>query len=212
MLDRPGPAFRPRPVRQGARAVREGRPDLRARGRGGCRCSMAWTCCLQWFVRDVRPRFPDSPVLFADESGGRLHRGTIRNRLRYLLRAGRRCARRPVQPARAAAGLRHPQLRARRGPGGDPADARSLDGRLHDAVCPAVRDLHRRCLPAGGLGHPGQLAGGGRGCGLGGGCGWLPLSGRCGPAPSCGGCWPSGPGWNCPRRRCRRCSAGNQRR
>jgi site-specific recombinase XerD len=40
---------------------------------------------LQWFLRDVRPRFPDSPVLFADESGGRLHRGTIRNRLRYLL-------------------------------------------------------------------------------------------------------------------------------
>ena len=39
---------------------------------------------LGWFVRDVRPRFPDSPVLFADESGGRLHRGTIRNRLRYL--------------------------------------------------------------------------------------------------------------------------------
>ena len=40
---------------------------------------------LQWFVRDVRPRFPDSPVLFADESGGGLHRGTIRNRLRHLL-------------------------------------------------------------------------------------------------------------------------------
>jgi integrase/recombinase XerD len=40
---------------------------------------------LQWFLRDVRTRFPDSPVLFADESGGRLHRGTIRNRLRYLL-------------------------------------------------------------------------------------------------------------------------------
>jgi integrase/recombinase XerD len=40
---------------------------------------------LQWFERDVRPRFLDSPVLFADESGGRLHRGTIRNRLRHLL-------------------------------------------------------------------------------------------------------------------------------
>jgi site-specific recombinase XerD len=26
-----------------------------------------------------------SPVLFADESGGRLHRGTIRNRLLHLL-------------------------------------------------------------------------------------------------------------------------------
>jgi site-specific recombinase XerD len=40
---------------------------------------------LRWFVDDVRGRFPDSPVLFADESGGRLHRGTIRNRLRRLM-------------------------------------------------------------------------------------------------------------------------------
>jgi site-specific recombinase XerD len=40
---------------------------------------------LRWFSDDVRPKFPDSPVLFADESGGALHRGTIRNRLRYLL-------------------------------------------------------------------------------------------------------------------------------
>lgn len=40
---------------------------------------------LHWFVDNVRGRFPDSPVLFADESGGRLHRGTIRNRLRRLM-------------------------------------------------------------------------------------------------------------------------------
>ncbi|MFD6065494.1 tyrosine-type recombinase/integrase [Rhodococcus wratislaviensis] len=40
---------------------------------------------LRWFLTDVRPRFPDSQVLFADESGGALHRGTIRNRLRYLM-------------------------------------------------------------------------------------------------------------------------------
>jgi integrase/recombinase XerD len=40
---------------------------------------------LRWFLTDVRPKFPDSPVLFADESGGPLHRGTIRNRLRYLM-------------------------------------------------------------------------------------------------------------------------------
>nr|WP_240929306.1 tyrosine-type recombinase/integrase [Streptomyces coryli] len=40
---------------------------------------------LRWFLDDVRPKFPDSPVLFADESGGPLHRGTIRNRLRYLM-------------------------------------------------------------------------------------------------------------------------------
>jgi len=40
---------------------------------------------LRWFLTDVRPKFPDSQVLFADESGGALHRGTIRNRLRYLM-------------------------------------------------------------------------------------------------------------------------------
>ncbi|MEU8910523.1 tyrosine-type recombinase/integrase [Streptomyces mirabilis] len=40
---------------------------------------------LRWFLEDVRPKFPDSPVLFADESGGSLHRGTVRNRLRYLM-------------------------------------------------------------------------------------------------------------------------------
>jgi site-specific recombinase XerD len=40
---------------------------------------------LHWFTDDVRGKFPDSPVLFADESGGSLHPGTIRNRLRYLM-------------------------------------------------------------------------------------------------------------------------------
>lgn len=40
---------------------------------------------LRWFERDVRGRFPDSPVLFPDESGRAFHRGTIRNRLRYLM-------------------------------------------------------------------------------------------------------------------------------
>ncbi|KAF5999259.1 recombinase [Streptomyces sp. WAC00263] len=40
---------------------------------------------LRWFLEEVRPKFPDSAVLFADESGGSLHRGTVRNRLRYLM-------------------------------------------------------------------------------------------------------------------------------
>lgn len=40
---------------------------------------------LRWFVNDVRPRMADSAALFCDEGGGVLHRGTIRNRLRYLL-------------------------------------------------------------------------------------------------------------------------------
>lgn len=40
---------------------------------------------LRWYLQDVRDKFPESPVLFADESGGALHRGTIRNRLRHLM-------------------------------------------------------------------------------------------------------------------------------
>ncbi|MCX4966955.1 site-specific integrase [Streptomyces sp. NBC_00654] len=38
---------------------------------------------LRWFLDDVRRKFPDSPVLFTDRSGGSPHRGTIHNRLRY---------------------------------------------------------------------------------------------------------------------------------
>lgn len=40
---------------------------------------------LRWFLNDVRTRFPDTQVLFCDESGGQLHRATIRNRLRRLM-------------------------------------------------------------------------------------------------------------------------------
>ena len=40
---------------------------------------------LMWYQRDVRNRFPVSGVLFPDESGGRMHPGTVRNRLRYLM-------------------------------------------------------------------------------------------------------------------------------
>jgi len=40
---------------------------------------------LRWYLQDVRGRFPDSAVLFPDESGGDMHRGTIRNRLHHLM-------------------------------------------------------------------------------------------------------------------------------
>ncbi len=40
---------------------------------------------LAWFLEDVRPRLPQSTVLFCDEGGGALNRGTVRNRLRHLL-------------------------------------------------------------------------------------------------------------------------------
>jgi hypothetical protein len=58
---------------------------------------------LRWFLNDVRGRFPDSPVLFADESGGSPHRGTIRNRLRRLMES--------LRPA--VAGFAESMLRAR---------------------------------------------------------------------------------------------------
>ncbi|MGW3205741.1 tyrosine-type recombinase/integrase [Streptomyces sp. NPDC001135] len=58
---------------------------------------------LRWFLEDVRPKFPDSPVLFADESGGSLHRGTIRNRLRSLMELeGRPASERFSPPLRGA--------------------------------------------------------------------------------------------------------------
>lgn len=48
---------------------------------------------LRWYVSDVRVRFPNSEVLFCDESGGAMHRGTVRNRLRYLMSLeGRDCS------------------------------------------------------------------------------------------------------------------------
>jgi len=40
---------------------------------------------LRWFTDDVRTRFAESPALFCDEGGGRVHRGTVRNRLAHLL-------------------------------------------------------------------------------------------------------------------------------
>ncbi len=42
---------------------------------------------LRWYLDDVRGRFPDSPVLLCDESGGRMAAATIRNRLRHLMGA-----------------------------------------------------------------------------------------------------------------------------
>jgi integrase/recombinase XerD len=40
---------------------------------------------LRWYLDDVRPRLPAGPALFPDQSGGRLHRGSVRNRLAHLL-------------------------------------------------------------------------------------------------------------------------------
>ncbi|MFJ1561626.1 tyrosine-type recombinase/integrase [Streptomyces mirabilis] len=64
---------------------------------------------LRWFLEEVRPKFPDSAVLFADESGGSLHRGTVRNRLRYLMEL-ETSGIRAVQPACSAKSMCDAQL------------------------------------------------------------------------------------------------------
>ena len=40
---------------------------------------------LGWYLEEIAPRLGEGPALFCDEGGGRIHRGTIRNRLAYLL-------------------------------------------------------------------------------------------------------------------------------
>lgn len=40
---------------------------------------------LKWYLSDVRSRLATGTVLFPDQSGSRLHRGSVRNRLAHLL-------------------------------------------------------------------------------------------------------------------------------
>lgn len=40
---------------------------------------------LKWYTNDIRPLLGDGPALFCDEAGGRVHPGTIYNRLSRLL-------------------------------------------------------------------------------------------------------------------------------
>jgi integrase/recombinase XerD len=40
---------------------------------------------LRWYLNDVRGRFPDSPVLLCDESGGRMAAATVRDWWRHLM-------------------------------------------------------------------------------------------------------------------------------
>ncbi len=80
----------------------------RAPGRAGCPMLDKLDLVLHWFVDDVRPRMPESKALFCDEGGGPIHRGTVRNRLRYLLELEGAPPRRAVQPSRSAPCLRHP--------------------------------------------------------------------------------------------------------
>lgn len=40
---------------------------------------------LRWYLEEIAPLLGEGPSLFLDEGGGRIHRGTIRNRLAHLL-------------------------------------------------------------------------------------------------------------------------------
>ncbi len=73
---------------------------------------------LRLVHQEIAPRLGEGPALFCDEGGGRIHRGTIRNRLAYLLDLEREARGQdgpgrgagPVQPPHAAPRLRDPQL------------------------------------------------------------------------------------------------------
>jgi integrase/recombinase XerD len=58
---------------------------------------------LRWYVNDVRSRFGDGLALFCDEAGGRMHKGSVRNRLAHLLKLEGRPAAEGFTPH----GLRH---------------------------------------------------------------------------------------------------------
>ena len=143
-----GRALRARPVREAACPVRQGRPDLRAAAAVGADAGRPGPGAAAGSRDDVRGKFPDSPVLFADESGGSLHPGTIRNRLRYLMELeGRPAADRFSPHALRRACATHNYER-----GVDLVAIQQLLGHwtveLDDAVCPALGHVHRGCLPA----------------------------------------------------------------
>jgi Phage integrase family len=76
---------------------------------------------LRWYLEEIRPRLGDGPALFCDEGGGRIHRGTVRNRLACLL-----------DLERAASGTDH---------GGEPARVRFSPHSLRHAC--ATRNYER---------------------------------------------------------------------
>ncbi len=107
---------------------------------------------LRWCLDDVRGRFPDSAVLLCDEPGSRMVAATIRNRLRHLMTVEGR----PESDWFSPHGMRracvtHNYERGR-GSGCHPTTSRSLDSGLDHSLRASVGDLHRRRLPARGLG------------------------------------------------------------
>ena len=111
---------------------------------------------LHWFLDDVRGRFPGSAALFCDESGGQLATGTVRNRLRHLMQLEGRPAGdwfTPHSLRRACATHNYER-------GMDLVAIQQMLGHWTVAstmrVRPSLRNVHRGCLPAGGLGRSGR--------------------------------------------------------
>ena len=116
---------------------------------------------LRWYLDEIRPRMGDGPALFCDEGGGRIHRGTIRNRLACLLELEEAAAR-----ARGEQGglgrfsphaLRHACATRNYERGVDLVAIQQMLGHwhvgYHDALRHPVGDVHRGRLPPGGIGR-----------------------------------------------------------
>ncbi|MGW4393356.1 tyrosine-type recombinase/integrase [Streptomyces sp. NPDC004685] len=127
-------------------------------------------------------------MLFADESGDSLHRGTIRNRLRRLTELeGRPAAEWFSLQALRRVGATHNYER-----GVDLVAIQQMLG--HRTVSSTTRyvrpsatfieDTYQRAVTS----TLAELAGKDTTV-----CGWPPPSARCVPGPNCGGCWPRRP-------------------
>ena len=175
---------------------------------------------LRWYLEEIRPRLGDGPALFCDEGGGRMHRGTVRNRLACLLDLEQAAAGtdRGGEPARvrfSPHSLRHACATRNYEHGVDLVAIQQMLGHWHVGTTMRyvhpVGDVHRGRLPPRGLWHAGG-PGRRRRCRLDGGCGWPRRTGKSGPARSCAACWPNGPGCSYRQHRCPRCSPGSRRR
>jgi integrase/recombinase XerD len=115
---------------------------------------------LGWYLNDVRSRFGEGSALFCDEGGGRMHKGSVRNRLAHLLKLEGRPAAESFTPH----GLRHACATRNYERGVDLVAIQQLLGHWHIGttmryVTPSatfIEDAYRRALSdtLGELGSP----------------------------------------------------------
>jgi DNA-binding Xre family transcriptional regulator len=150
MLDRRR-ALRAWPVRQAARAFRQGRQGIRSATAVGADARRPGSGVALVSRRRAWPvpGQPGAAVRRVRRPDGRSHHPEP---AAALDERGRSTGIRLVQSARDAPRMRDPQLRARRGSRCHPTTLRTLDGRIDHAVRAAVGNLHRRRLPTRDLG------------------------------------------------------------